>query len=126
MLSKNRIAFEVSVNWSFSEMIRMRAIMAGVAVASLSGPAVAQATATASELTPDAELQSNEARLLSGVAAIVNDEVISISDVAQRARLLLITLGVPQNQENLQQVLPRALGRGRVPAPEPRAAAAGA
>ncbi len=90
-------------------MIRMRAIMAGVAVASLSGPAVAQATATASELTPDAELQSNEARLLSGVAAIVNDEVISISDVAQRARLLLITLGVPQNQENLQQVLPRAL-----------------
>ena len=85
-------------------MIRMRAIMAGVAVASLSGPAVAQATATASELTPDAELQSNEARLLSGVAAIVNDEVISISDVAQRARLLLITLGVPQNQENLQQV----------------------
>ena len=47
--------------------------------------------------------------MLGGVAAIVNDEVISISDVAQRARLLLITLGVPSTQENLRQVLPRAL-----------------
>tara|TARA_Y100000052_G_scaffold26765_1_gene32346 strand:+ start:35321 stop:36538 length:1218 start_codon:yes stop_codon:yes gene_type:complete len=59
--------------------------------------------------TETAETQDPQAQLLGGVAAVVNDEVISISDVAQRARLLLVTLGVQPTQENLQQLLPRAL-----------------
>ena len=70
--------------------------------------ASAQDSAIAPATAP-AELADEDAQLLGGVAAVVNDEVISISDVAQRARLLLITLGIPANEENMQQALPRAL-----------------
>ncbi|MFC6200096.1 peptidylprolyl isomerase [Ponticaulis profundi] len=89
-------------------MIGIRASLIAIAAATCSGSAIAQDLA----LGPQAEAavaEDPQARLLGGVAAVVNDEVISISDVAQRARLLLITLGVPANQENLQQALPRAL-----------------
>ena len=88
-------------------MIGIRTIVCGLAVSVLGVPAYAQTT-TAPSATAAAS-QDSDARLLGGVAAIVNDQVISISDVAQRARLLLITLGVQPSQENMQQILPRAL-----------------
>ncbi|MAK60866.1 MAG: peptidylprolyl isomerase [Ponticaulis sp.] len=89
-------------------MTAIRAMVTGISLACLCGPVLAQ---TSDIVTPTetAETQDPQAQLLGGVAAVVNDEVISISDVAQRARLLLVTLGVQPTQENLQQLLPRAL-----------------
>ncbi len=84
-------------------MIGIRTFATVLAVATLSTPVIAQDSGN-----PVTEA-TEKAQLISGVAAIVNDEVISISDVHQRARLLLITLGVPANEENLKQALPRAL-----------------
>jgi peptidyl-prolyl cis-trans isomerase SurA len=47
---------------------------------------------------------------LEGIAAVVNDKPISYSDVRQRARLLLITLGRQQpSVEQLQQITGQAL-----------------
>lgn len=81
-------------------MIGFRTLVTALTASFLFGPALAQSGGT--------NAQSN-AQLISGVAAIVNDEVISISDVGQRARLLLVTLGVPATEENLKQALPRSL-----------------
>ena len=86
-------------------MTAIRALVTGLAVACLCGAATAQTETTATET---AEID-DAAQLLGGVAAVVNDQVISLSDVGARARLLLISLGVEPNSENLQQVLPRAL-----------------
>lgn len=88
-------------------MSGMRTALTALAIV-LAAPFAAAQTSQAPEETSVVP-QAPEAQLLGGVAAIVNDEVISISDVAQRARLLLITLGVPVSPENLQQALPRAL-----------------
>lgn len=85
-------------------MIGIRVFLAAMAASALSGTALAQS----SPATP-AETTEQTPELLGGVAAIVNDEVISISDVAQRARLLLITLGVPATEDNMRQAMPRAL-----------------
>lgn len=47
---------------------------------------------------------------LEGIAAVVNDKPISYSDVRQRARLLLLTLGAAQpTQEQVQQITGQAL-----------------
>lgn len=86
-----------------------RASLAGIIAAVLISPALGQTDAQSPAPAVDAAAEADEAQLLGGVAAIVNDQVISLSDVAQRARLLLITLGVSASQENLQQALPRAL-----------------
>lgn len=87
----------------------IRASLAGLAATALVFPALGQTSAPPTATATAEAAEQDQARLLGGVAAIVNDEVISLSDVAQRARLLLITLGVPASQENLQQALPRAL-----------------
>lgn len=47
--------------------------------------------------------------LSESVAAIVNDEIISTYDLAQRMRLLIITSGIQPNQENLPQFQRQAL-----------------
>lgn len=46
---------------------------------------------------------------IEGIAAIVNDEPISYSDVRERAQLLLLSLGTEPNEEQLQQVAGQAL-----------------
>ncbi len=47
--------------------------------------------------------------LSGGVAAIVNDDVISTYDLGQRALLLIVTSGVPATRENLPQIQEEAL-----------------
>lgn len=56
------------------------------------------------------EASAPERLALEGVAAIVNDQPISYSDVRQRARLLLLSLGGQQpSQEQIQQITGQAL-----------------
>ncbi len=86
-------------------MIGIREVVTAAAVAIMSGTAYAQTPSN----PPAVDTTETSAQLLGGVAAVVNDQVISLSDVAQRARLLLVTIGVPATEENLQQALPRAL-----------------
>ncbi len=78
----------------------VRQILAAVSVFAfgLTGTAVAQDAA------------SSDRFALEGIAAIVNDNVISYSDVRQRARLLLLSLGGQQpSQEQIQQITGQAL-----------------
>lgn len=61
---------------------------------------------------PVAAVQAQEENRLQleGIAAIVNDKPISYSDVRQRARLLLLTLGRQEpSQEQVQQITGQAL-----------------
>ncbi|MEZ5947425.1 MAG: SurA N-terminal domain-containing protein [Hyphomonas sp.] len=81
----------------------VRNILAAATVLAFSVTGISAGTARAQEITAD--------RLpLEGVAAIVNDSVISFSDVRQRARLLLMSLGGQQpTQEQIQQITGQAL-----------------
>ncbi|MFN7056130.1 peptidylprolyl isomerase [Hyphomonas sp.] len=70
------------------------------------------ATLAASAVSLPATAQQQEAgrTTLEGIAAVVNDRPISYSDVRQRARLLLLTLGANQpTQEQVQQITGQAL-----------------
>jgi len=84
-------------------------------VAALSLPLSVQAApakeAPAAQATPaSAPAPAATPRPLSeSVAAIVNDEIISTYDLAQRMRLLIATSGVQPNQENLPQFQRQAL-----------------
>ena len=62
-------------------------------------------TAHSQELVPTES--SNP--IYAGVAASVNDEPITIADVANRARLILLSLGVAPNEETIVQAQQRAL-----------------
>ena len=53
-----------------------------------------------------------QAQSVDGVAAVVNDEIISTWDVRQRMRLILISLGVQPDQELLRRVQAQALNGG--------------
>ena len=55
--------------------------------------------------------QSSEAesQRLEGIAAIVNDSPISYSDVRERARLLLLSLGAQPTQQDIAQITSQAL-----------------
>lgn len=78
----------------------VRQIFAAIMIAALpvGGSALAQ------------EADAPERLALEGVAAIVNDQPISYSDVRQRARLLLLSLGGQQpTQEQIQQITGQAL-----------------
>lgn len=56
------------------------------------------------------EAPETDRQTLEGIAAIVNDKPISYSDVRQRARLLLLTIGASQpSQEQVQQITGQAL-----------------
>ena len=48
-------------------------------------------------------------QLSAGVAALVNDDVISTYDLRQRALLLIVTAGVPATPDNLPQIQQEAL-----------------
>lgn len=57
-----------------------------------------------------AQQAAPEAQQLEGIIAVVNDEPISFTDVRQRARLLLLSLGGRQpTQEEVQQITAQAL-----------------
>lgn len=57
-----------------------------------------------------ASAQETDRQTLEGIAAIVNDKPISYSDVRQRARLLLLTIGAANpTQEQVQQITSQAL-----------------
>ena len=76
-----------------------------------SAPARAQdapAAATPPAATPpEAPLPPNA--LTAGVAAVVNDEIISTYDLGQRVRLLLVTAGVRPTPQNMPQIEQEAL-----------------
>jgi peptidyl-prolyl cis-trans isomerase SurA len=61
-------------------------------------------------LSAIAQQQEAGRTTLEGIAAVVNDKPISYSDVRQRSRLLLLTLGANQpTQEQVQQITGQAL-----------------
>lgn len=78
-------------------MLRVLILSAALATASASVPAPSHA-------------QEPARTTLEGIAAVVNDKPISYSDVRQRARLLLLTLGANQpSAEQVQQITGQAL-----------------
>lgn len=76
----------------------------GLALATACGGARAQAPAT-----PQAPAPVTDAAFVEGVAAVVNDEVISTWDVRQRGALILISAGIQPSQEALEEVTAQAL-----------------
>ncbi|MCA8900819.1 MAG: SurA N-terminal domain-containing protein [Hyphomonas sp.] len=77
----------------------VRKFLAAATLLALSANGIAAAQETAGDRLP-----------LEGIAAIVNDNPISYSDVRQRARLLLLSLGGQQpTQEQIQQITGQAL-----------------
>ncbi|MFN4024896.1 MAG: peptidylprolyl isomerase [Hyphomonas sp.] len=57
-----------------------------------------------------ASAQGSDRQTLEGIAAVVNDKPISYSDVRQRARMLLLTIGAAQpTPEQVQQITGQAL-----------------
>ena len=74
-----------------------------VALCVLAGPGAAQAQAQQPAAPPA------QAGLSESVAAVVNDEIISTFDMAQRMRLLIATSGVQPTQQNLPQFQREAL-----------------
>ncbi|MFN4185178.1 MAG: peptidylprolyl isomerase [Hyphomonas sp.] len=71
--------------------------------------AFAAISAFGAPLSP-ASAQESDRQTLEGIAAIVNDKPISYSDVRQRARLLLLTIGASQpSPEQVQQITGQAL-----------------
>ena len=83
---------------------RLTLAVAGALLAALAGPAGAQAPAPQS-----APSQVAPAGLSESVAAVVNDEIISTFDLAQRMRLLIATSGIQPTQQNLPQFQREAL-----------------
>jgi peptidyl-prolyl cis-trans isomerase SurA len=64
---------------------------------------------SATPASAPAPTQAPRVPLSGGVAALVNDEVISTYDLRQRALLLIMTSGVQPTQENLPQIQEEAL-----------------
>jgi peptidyl-prolyl cis-trans isomerase SurA len=87
------------------------AAMAAILAAAL--PLTARAAPQGLEPAPAAIVQPAAAAaprpLSESVAAVVNDEIISTYDLAQRMRLLIATSGVQPNEENLPQFQREAL-----------------
>jgi peptidyl-prolyl cis-trans isomerase SurA len=77
--------------------------VAGLVLATLAGPASAQTPAA------PAAAQVAPVGLSESVAAVVNDDIISTFDLAQRMRLLIATSGIQPTQENLPQFQREAL-----------------
>ncbi|MEO0983837.1 MAG: peptidylprolyl isomerase [Pseudomonadota bacterium] len=68
--------------------------------ACIAAAAAVSITATAQVGAP----QAGDALTLEGIAATVNDQPITYSDVRQRARLLMLSLGAQPTQEAIQQI----------------------
>lgn len=68
------------------------------------------AMGTSGAFVSPASAQETDRQTIEGIAAIVNDRPISYSDVRQRARLLLLTIGANQpTAEQIQQITSQAL-----------------
>ena len=79
------------------------ALLLGSALASTAGPVLAQDA-------PEAPAPAQVTRgLTEGVAALVNDEIISTYDLRQRILLLVLTTGVQPTERNLPQIQQQAL-----------------
>ena len=94
--------------------VRSAAVACALAAVVAAPQAVAQqpaseAVGTAPPDTPAPAAPRAPAGLSESVAAVVNDEIISTYDLAQRMRLLIATSGVQPTQENLQQFQREAL-----------------
>jgi peptidyl-prolyl cis-trans isomerase SurA len=72
-------------------------------------PARAQPAASAPASVPAPMPKATPPALTAGVAAIVNDEIISTYDLGQRVRLLLVTTGVRPTAQNMPQIEQEAL-----------------
>lgn len=83
-------------------------VLAALALAApaLPSQALAQAAPAAAPAAPAAEAPS---QMSEAVAAVVNDEIISTYDLAQRMRLLIATSGVQPTEQNLPQFQREAL-----------------
>ena len=76
----------------------------------LAQPMAAQSAPAAMPVSAPAPGQTTPRPNLSGgVAALVNDDVISTYDLRQRALLLIVTSGVPATNDNLPQIQEEAL-----------------
>lgn len=81
------------------------ALLAGLATAAVAQPAATTTPAAATQTAP----APARATLAAGVAAIVNDEVISSYDVNQRANLLLVGSGIQPSREAFDRARAQAL-----------------
>lgn len=88
-----------SMIWTPRSSVGLAAALSAVAVA-IAPCALAQDRAARAARPPG---------LSEGVAAVVNDNVISTFDLSQRVRLLLVTSGVRPTEENLPQIEREAL-----------------
>lgn len=98
-----RLKDEVSVMTRAVFMGRQALAAAWLALGVIAGPVAARAQAQ-----PPAAPQA-QAGLSESVAAVVNDEIISTFDMAQRMRLLIATSGIQPTQQNLPQFQREAL-----------------
>ncbi|QUD88996.1 peptidylprolyl isomerase [Phenylobacterium montanum] len=80
---------------------------AALIFACMAGNALAQGAAPVAAAPQEAAPPPNQ--LAEGVAAIVNDQIISTYDLRQRMRLLMVTSGVQPTQQALQQLQQEAL-----------------
>lgn len=83
-------------------MVMFRKTLMSLAMVLCAAPAYAQGQAAA--VTPPAGLQQEL-----GIAAIVNDQVVTGYDLDQRVRLLLVSTGAPLNNDTAQQARTPAL-----------------
>ncbi|MCB9957781.1 MAG: peptidylprolyl isomerase [Rhodospirillaceae bacterium] len=73
----------------------LAALLLALALAGFAGPAAAQ--------------QQPETRMLDGVAAVVNDRIITHSALEDRMRLALLASGLQATEENIQRLRPQVL-----------------
>ncbi|MFP5514678.1 MAG: SurA N-terminal domain-containing protein, partial [Alphaproteobacteria bacterium] len=98
-------------------MSSLRAVRTTVAVATacalLALPAAAQsskaAAGAAAPRTGDESARPARAPGAEGIAAVVNDEVVSVSDVNARIRMALLNAGSAGNQDTIQRLTPQVM-----------------
>ncbi|CAO3400198.1 peptidylprolyl isomerase [Azospirillum palustre] len=98
-------------------MSSLRAVRTTVAVATacalLAMPAVAQsskaAAGAAAPRTGDESTRQARAPGAEGIAAVVNDEVVSVSDVNARIRMALLNAGAAANPETTKRLMPQVM-----------------
>ena len=86
-----------------------RGVVLAAAFAAAAAPPYALAQAPAAQPAPAVQAAAPQAALSESVAAVVNDQIISTYDLAQRMRLLIATSGIQPTQENIPQFQREAL-----------------
>ena len=84
-------------------------VLAALALAAPALPSQALAQAAPAAAAPVAPAAEAPSQMSEAVAAVVNDEIISTYDLAQRMRLLIATSGVQPTEQNLPQFQREAL-----------------